>query len=68
MQEGAVSVCMKGTDSERLSATLEDEDVRTPSRSSKLCTTDRGRELPTERHELVVRLNEYKVSKEHLEG
>lgn len=40
-QEAAVSVQMQSTDSERLSATLEDEDVQAPSMKSMLGTVQK---------------------------
>lgn len=56
-----------GTDSGRLSTTLEDEDVQTPSQPSTLSTMGRVRGIMAERDEIVARLNEYKVRNENLE-
>lgn len=65
-QEATIFVRMCNTDSECLSATLEDEDFETLSQSSIVGTTVRVRGLMIYRDELAVLLNKYKVSNDNL--
>lgn len=58
---------MCSTDSERMSATLEYNDVQDSSQPSILGTTDRVSDLMAESDELFVRLNEYKASNNNLQ-
>lgn len=55
---------MYSTESECLSTKLEQENLQSHSQQSMLGTEKRVRELKAERNDLVIWLNEYKLSKE----
>lgn len=58
---------MHRTDSERLSATLEYENVQVPSPPGMLRATNCNRAIIPERDELVVSLNKYNMCEETIE-
>lgn len=66
LREAALSVRIRRSDPNRLSATLKDEKVQYPWLLSMLDDKDRAMGLTAERDELVVRPNEEKQPKENL--
>lgn len=65
-QEAAVSVQIHSSYLERFSTTLQNCNVQTTSQLSILGRSDTDRDLRSERNDLVLQLNEYKVLKEYL--